>query len=255
MVNVHALIPYENKSSRTRLNGIKSLQRTCHQFCALFFSYILFLSRRFILFGVSVLRWFLFFCRCRLLFVWIVKLWRVLYARLYRKCIWISGAFRIGGASNFLPLLCLGWAQRERWSEYEFYALTRSWCQRHPHLIIITVDAIVVIRRRCAYADVTSNKCVARKTNGLRTVTNKERAREKARAKIFHWIGFEVSSIEISFLGDSMPLRITLHYLHAHTQKAGLVFVRHHQKLQIITRNSVAHSPYIHTYRSLVYMQ
>lgn len=40
MVNVYTLIPYENKSSRTHLNGIKSLQRTCHHFFSPHFFFV-----------------------------------------------------------------------------------------------------------------------------------------------------------------------------------------------------------------------
>lgn len=53
MVNAYALIPYENKSSRTHLNGIKGLQRTCHHFIFswgvgshVFYSYYLYVLLR-----------------------------------------------------------------------------------------------------------------------------------------------------------------------------------------------------------------
>lgn len=161
---------------------------------------MLFLSRRFILFGVSVLRWFLF-RRCRLLFVWIVKLWRVLYATLYRKCIWISVhfvsvAFRISFRCN-----ALAWRNANDDQNMNFVLfLVADANVIHTWLLLLLSMPFAVIRRGCAYADATSSECVTRETNGMRRVKNKQSDRE--RAKIFHWIGFEVSS------RDKLPWRL-----------------------------------------------
>lgn len=274
MVNVYALIPYENKSSRTHLNGIKS---PCNERATIFsfrfvvfsllswrvgshvfYSYHLFVAYYYFVvarallysagsiffFSLVVLVFFAFFvvvvfplcewwncdvCPMRNVIVNAFEYLCITYRRFVFPSVCYALAWRNANDEQRIWIL---WCEKNRFafspmaSSCSVVKSSSIWQYRTPwcgfHLIII-VDAIVVARRRCAYAEC-HIEWMWKKKNKWQTRGERKRDRGNVEqwviAMIFHWIECEVSAHEKSFLGvfcAITPIICTHSPAHAHT--------------------------------------